>query len=220
MGVAVSRLELVEIPRDAPGGVADRARGVPRLRGPLTQLDVHVDGVSLLELAAALDPAGLTVWTRQRFVSVADVASPAYSAEQLRRLAGWQARDQFWQALEAGRLPLYVCSQCGDLYCGSMTVTAGRAVEPALGIEVVRWGGLRFDDGEDEDGERPDLTGLGPFVFDAQQHDLVLRDAVARLESQAREDDQRQQQWRDGRWSVRRLLRGRGTTPSARNTES
>ncbi len=218
MVVALSRLELVEIPRDVPGGVADRARGVPRLRGPLTQLDVHVDGVSLLELAAALDPAGL--WTRQRFVSVADVASPAYSAEQLRWLGGWQARDRFWQALEAGRLPLYVCSQCGDLYCGSMTVAVERVVDPDLGIEVVRWGGLRFDDGQDEDGEHPDLTELGPFVFDAQQHDLVLRDAVARLESQANEDDQQQQQWRNGRWRLLRLLRGRGRAPSARNTES
>lgn len=220
MGVAVSRLELVEVPRDALSGVTDRARAVPRLKGPFTQLDVHVDGVSLLELAAAIDPPGLTVWTRQRFVSVADFASPGYSAGCLRWLAGWQARDQFWQAREPGGLPLYVCPQCGDLYCGSMTVNAERAVEPTLGIEVVRWGGLRFDAGQDEDEERPDLTGLGPFVFDAQQHDLVLRDAVARLESQANEDDQRQQQWRDGRWSVRRLLRRRGTTPSARNTES
>lgn len=107
---------------------------------------------------------------------VADGDAPSEAAAALRNLTGELARDPAWSVLAEGRLPLYVCPRCGDVYCGAVTVAVEREVL-ASGEEVVRW----YTPAE----EMVDLSALGPFVFDARQYDEVLRPAVEHLDELA-----------------------------------
>lgn len=147
MGSALARLDLVEVERGRPGSrvLQNRARFVRRLEEPLKQLDFVVNGASVLQRVLGLDLPSPYGFTDSEFVSVADLAWPEYSALSLRQLAGWATRDPDWDVLEPGRLPLYGRSECADVYCGALTVSVQRTVDPVHGREVVRWTQLRCE---------------------------------------------------------------------------
>lgn len=70
--------------------------------------------------------------------------------------------------LEGGRVPLYVCPECGDIGCGALTAVIERSGDH------VTWRDFGWDDAG-QDGEDPTRFTGGPFVFDAVQHDAELR---------------------------------------------
>ena len=143
-------------------------------------------------------------FTDSEFVSVADLAWPESAALNLRQLAGWAERDPYWDVLEPGRLPLYACPECADVYCGALTVAVRRGVDPVHGREVVCWEQLRCEDAQTPAEQMPDLSPVGSFTFDAAQYDATLRAALERMEKLARIEDQA-----EAAWKARRKLRVR-----------
>ncbi|NAZ80916.1 hypothetical protein GTR02_03690 [Kineococcus sp. R8] len=211
MEPAVDRLDLVEIERSRPGSpsLQTRARFIPRLEEPLTQLDFVIDGASVLQQVLSVDlplPYGLN---GSQFVSVADLAWPEPSALSLRQLLGAVERDSDWDVLEPGRLPLYGCPECGDVYCGALTIAVEREVDPGGGQEVVRWTDVRYEDAQTPAEEMPDLSPVGSFTFDATHYDSTLHSALRRMEDLAADEHQAEAAWkarRGPRARLRRLL--------------
>ncbi|WP_380161256.1 hypothetical protein [Kineococcus sp. R86509] len=206
MEPVLARLDLIEVERPRPGsrGLQKRARFIPRLQEPLTQLDFIVDGTSVLQRVLSVDlplPYGLN---GSQFVSVADLAWPEPSALSLQQLLGALERGADWDLLEPGRLPLYGCPECGDLYCGALTVAVTREVDPDDGRELVRWTDLRCEDAHTPAEEMPDLSSAGSFTFDAAQYDSTLRSALRLMEDLTQDEQQA-----EAAWKARRRPRGR-----------
>lgn len=149
---------------------------------PPWRFDLTVDGALLRERIAEL--SGPDLLGANGLPAVGDGEAPSEAAAALRRLAGRAERDPAWGVLDEGRLALYVCPLCADLYCGAVTVAVEREVL-ASGAEVVRWHELRVEDGYTPAEEMVDLSALGPFVFDARQYDEALRPAVEHLDQLA-----------------------------------
>ena len=75
------------------------------------------------------------------------------------------------EALE-GRVPIYVCPECGDIYCGAVT-----AVIERLGDTVV-WRNFGFETGLDIDPpvlDQANLADLGPFEFPWAMYENAIR---------------------------------------------
>ncbi|ROP44663.1 hypothetical protein [Pseudokineococcus lusitanus] len=179
-------LELVEVPRLPPGpGMGARARDEPWATGPRLQLEFVVDGVALSERLAATparDPDTSWVEDPLNMPSVADLARPSSAAADLRRLAGVEPRDDDFWPLGPGRLPLYVCPECGDLGCGAITVHVDHT-RPGQ----VTWSALRHEKGY-EPADDLDLSAAGTFTFDADAYRQVLLEPVARLDDLAADE--------------------------------
>jgi len=162
-----------------------RARDEPWATGPRRQLDFVVDDVALSErLVATPAPDAASSWLEDPFdmPSVADLTRPSSAAADLRRLAGVEPRDDESWALANGRLPLYVCPECGDLGCGAITVHVDHT-EPGR----VTWSGLRHENGY-EPADDLDLSAAGTFIFDADAYRQVLLEPVARLDALAADE--------------------------------
>lgn len=72
--------------------------------------------------------------------------------------------------LPSGRVPIYVCPQCGDLGCGAVTAVIERTPD------TVVWRDFGWDvNYETDDDDDSSLITAGPFVFDRAQHDAELR---------------------------------------------
>ncbi|MGW4488073.1 hypothetical protein ACWEOE_30030 [Amycolatopsis sp. NPDC004368] len=67
-----------------------------------------------------------------------------------------------------GRVPLYVCPECGDLGCGAVTAVIERTADEVVWRDF----GRQTDYDPAVFFER--YTGLGPFRFDRAQYDAVL----------------------------------------------
>lgn len=78
--------------------------------------------------------------------------------------------------LADGRVPLYVCPACGDLWCGTVSTLVERSTSH------VTWRDFGWDVGW-ADGEEIRFAG-GPFVFDRQQYDHELRQFVDTYDAQ------------------------------------
>lgn len=213
MSPRVVELALVEAERRAPSGPGfeRRVRYVPRLREPQQQLEFVVAGVPLSEQLRTFPVPRPELFGLDPFdlLSVADVAWPEAALEGLEQLAGARERSEEWP-LAPGRFPLYVCPVCADLGCGALTVGVVRE-----GDQVV-WRDFRMEDGYSDPDEVIDLTGFGPFVFDAQQYDRALHAPVPLLRSLVADEEHARLQWRQSR-GVRGLLRrvtGTRRTPS------
>ncbi|MFC7164448.1 hypothetical protein ACFQL5_19350, partial [Aquipuribacter hungaricus] len=73
--------------------------------------------------------------------------------------------------LTTGRVPVFVCSVCGDLDCGATTVAVERTAD------TVAWRNFGWETTftlEDDDGEYVPIAG-GPFVFARDQYERELR---------------------------------------------
>lgn len=76
--------------------------------------------------------------------------------------------------LANGRVPIFVCGECGDLGCGAITA----AVEWTADTVVWRDFGWDVNYETDEDGE-DDPMSAGPLIFDRAQYETELRRFIA-----------------------------------------
>lgn len=117
-------------------------------------LDILVDGESLQRKVEAYDRAGVLGWGLDE-------------ASSLHELLGKTA-----SRLPSGRVPLYVCPECGDVDCGTV------AVRIAFSADTVVWSDFTlevtyyWDDPTERVQER--YPNVGPFVFDRVQYEAVL----------------------------------------------
>ncbi len=100
-----------------------------------------------------------------------------------------------------------MCSECGDVYCGAVTVAVCRYVDPESGHEVVQWEQLRYEDAHTPADQMPGLSSVGPFIFDSEQYDEVLRAAALRLDDLAARELQAESAWKQQRRLRARLRR-------------
>jgi hypothetical protein len=77
--------------------------------------------------------------------------------------------------LGAGRIPLLVCAECGDLACGAVTA----ALE--VNASQVIWSDFRWENGYAEPESLRSLSG--PVRFDRLQYETELADAGRRVAS-------------------------------------
>ena len=196
----MSELSLIERDREALAspGQEKRARYVPWLREPLSQLDFTIDGGLLSETLRTLEVPRPEVFGLDPFdmLSVVDLAWPAEAASSLRQLAGVEPRLLDWP-LAPGRLPLYVCQMCADIGCGAITVEVTR------GVGVIAWQAFQMENGYTNQSEMIDLSGLGPFTFDANEYQAALLEPTGVLD--ALDADERAAR---AAWKARRGVRG------------
>lgn len=82
--------------------------------------------------------------------------------------------------LESGRVPLFVCPECGDIGCGAITIRLEKVGQS------IRWSDFGYEN--DYDPETPILEryrGVGPFVFPFEGYVTVLEAAAKKLASSA-----------------------------------
>jgi hypothetical protein len=69
----------------------------------------------------------------------------------------------------SGRVPLYVCSECGDLGCGAITAVVERT------DDTVVWRNFAYENNYDPEMTEVDaFRGVGPFVFSAAHYSQVF----------------------------------------------
>lgn len=74
-----------------------------------------------------------------------------------------------------GRVSVYGCAECGDLGCGAVTVRL------EVTEDTVIWADWGYQTNyEDEVHDVDDINGLWDFVFDRQDYERVVADAVQR----------------------------------------
>lgn len=73
--------------------------------------------------------------------------------------------------LPTGRVPVFVCSECGDLGCGAVTLAVERTAD------TVAWRDFGWETNytTDEDEEKYEAFPGGPFVFARDQYESELR---------------------------------------------
>ena len=75
--------------------------------------------------------------------------------------------------LAAGRVPLLVCGECGDLACGALTATL------EVGPSEVTWSQFSWEDGYQPSGPVDSL--VEPIRFDREQYESTLAEARSRV---------------------------------------
>ncbi len=123
-------------------------------------IDFIVNGQSLYELlgASKFDMVG-------RFSQEENLALNRESAEVFKLK---QAPD-----LENGRCMLYVCSECGDIGCGAITIK----ISESSGI--IEWSEFGYEN--DYDPQMTDMASfkqVGPFRFEKIHYEKVILKAV------------------------------------------
>ena len=134
-------------------------------------LDFAVDGKRLYEamLAQGIDNIS-PIWLDETSTVIEE------SAKAVARLLGEEPGDA-----PGGRVSLYVCSECGDLGCGAVTVEIERDAQ------TVTWKGWGFQNNyEDGVDHEQGLVDIGPMVFDRSQYDTVLRRALEQVGGEGR----------------------------------
>jgi hypothetical protein len=143
--VKTSTLGLEWRTRPAGGGCTERR-----------YLDFVVDGASMHDRLKQTDHVTpLGCWSAD---------AELQSIRQL--LAGGAAESP------GGRVPLYVCGECGDLECGAVTALVERTANGFV------WRNFKFGNGRDDSDWYP---GVGPFLFDATAYAQVLNGRAAAL---------------------------------------
>jgi hypothetical protein len=86
-------------------------------------------------------------------------------------------REHIQQLLSAsGRVPLYVCAECGDLRCGAITALVERTPEGFV------WRDFAFENGSDATMTDMDsYRAIGPFVFHKTEYWQVLNGRAVTL---------------------------------------
>src|SRR5258708_34764022 len=76
------------------------------------------------------------------------------------------------------RRSLFVCSECGDLGCGAITVSIKRTDDSVV------WSDFGYQNNYEAGVFRDDYQDVGPFAFEFQQYESTLLNAIAQLKSQ------------------------------------
>ena len=196
-----ARLRLVpgERPRPSASGLAQRQqRYAPWLGERLTQWHFVIDDRPLRSHIAAVNEDA----TLGEDVSIADGAWADLALPLVQSLQAVQLADPDWVgALEPGRFPLYVCSECADLGCGALTV----AVERQSDGDAVTWSDFRFEDGNTPLSEHPSLAGLGPFTFSAERYEAAFEQPLREMADMAERLTVAERAWKAQRSPAARL---------------
>jgi hypothetical protein len=117
-------------------------------------LDFVVDGQSLWE----------AVGKKRDQVSI---LCAEYSAEETAKaVSRLLLREKAY--LPNGRCSLFVCSECGDLGCGTITALVGRQGE------TVTWEAFGYENTYEDKIWLDEYSSFGPFKFDATAYESVL----------------------------------------------
>lgn len=82
-----------------------------------------------------------------------------------------------------GRTSIFVCGECGDIYCGSLS-----AFIESDGDSII-WRDFVYQNNLDPDlGYSDDYRDLGPFVFDADQYTQTMLSAITLYTEQPETD--------------------------------
>lgn len=76
-----------------------------------------------------------------------------------------------------GRVPIYICAECGDLACGVVSAVIERAVT------TVVWRDFGWDDGHESEGDDDSRIIGGPFEFDRLEYEAELRRFIETFDS-------------------------------------
>jgi hypothetical protein len=147
MSTPLSTLSLSKRDRDVSGGGTRTARSF---------LDFVVDGTSLYDAIGRRSDLISTLWVH-----------PEAAEEQqkaVRRLLGFEQGD-----LPGDRVSLYICPECGDLGCGAITLKIG------FGVQEVIWYEFGHENTYEESIDRASYSSIGPFRFDRQAYENLLR---------------------------------------------
>jgi hypothetical protein len=126
-------------------------------------LDFIVDGESLgVKLASILGGANLPADRVPVLVLDWPIGFPA---EDYGRLAG-----ELPASLPDGRVPLYICPECGDLGCGGVTAVVERTAD------TVVWREFGYQNDYEPFDQDEVLKDVGPFVSELKAYqDVLLR---------------------------------------------
>lgn len=135
-------------------GLAVRTRRGGETRHETEYLDFEIDGRSLADLLGGTGGLiGCLGW-----------GSAECEVRSIERLLLHSPCD-----LPSGRVPLYVCGECGDLACGAVTVRIERVGD------AFAWSDFTAESTQSADPPLPWRGAPGRFVFDAAQYAGVLR---------------------------------------------
>ena len=105
------------------------------------------------------------------YVSVLVTNWPAgFDTQAVRQLLG-----QDGSPFPDGRIPLYVCAECGGLGCGTITAVIEHA------NDAVTWHSLGRQTDYDPFVDEEPFANLGPFCFSAASYDTLLRSLLTGL---------------------------------------
>lgn len=77
---------------------------------------------------------------------------------------------------QSGRVPIYVCAECGDLGCGAVTVAVERTPEGFV------WRDFAYENASDPAMiDLDSFGGTGPFLFDKTAYWQVLNERASGL---------------------------------------
>lgn len=122
-------------------------------------LDFVVDGRSLSDRFQTRDQ-----------VTLLGCWSPDIERQYIRELL---LRSQV--TLPSGRLPVYVCAECGDIGCGAVTAFVERTTDGFV------WRNFAFENHDGHATEVDSYREIGPFVFNETDYWHVLSERVAAL---------------------------------------
>ena len=131
---------------------------------PRTYLDIVVDGRSLLDRLPPSDQAGVLGW-----------GAPAVERSLISQLLLREPSE-----LPSGRVPLYVCPECGDLGCGAVTARIEKMAEAYVWSEFA-WEASYSSEPEPGGGAIERFEGVGPFAFQKAEYWNVLAERINQL---------------------------------------
>ena len=126
-------------------------------------LDFVVDGRSLLDRLPPVDNVGVLGWTL-----------PEYEAGAVAQLLLRQPSE-----MPGGRVPLYVCAECGDLDCGAVTARIEKTADAFVWSDFA-WEVTYHYEPED-DGVLQRYADVGPFVFHKTDYWNVFNDRLSQV---------------------------------------
>jgi hypothetical protein len=118
--------------------------------------DFIVGGLSLYDVAGQDRDLVSVIWTQPPV--------PAEQATAIRRLLLAESAN-----VPNGRVPLYICPECGDLGCGALTIHIDESPE-----EII-WKDFGFENNYEDTVERAAFSSLGPYHFERREYQQQLQ---------------------------------------------
>jgi len=81
--------------------------------------------------------------------------------------------------LPNNRRSLFVCSECGDLGCGAITVVVVKE------RDTITWKDLGYESNYEDSVSLADFKSVGPFTFNSAEYERTLHQALERLKGAA-----------------------------------